>query len=474
MGIEPIVRLPHRMRDGYGLKLSAIEELAARGVTLLLTVDTGITALREIAAAQERGMDVIVTDHHHLPAEVPQALALIHPALAPTHPLPHPSGAGVALQLIRALEGTDEWKDHETDFALAAIGTIADLVPLTGMNRTLVQRGLAALNGLTEGPLALFVQSLPARTSALTSQDIAFRLAPRINAAGRMEDPLTALTALLEGGEALAALEQLNSNRQDLTGGLFGRAWQSLGLPVDPRAQDLQHLPPLLAVSGTDLPEGLIGLIAGKLTEVTGHPSLVCAVREGECTGSLRSTRAYHITEGLERVSDLLSSFGGHAQAAGCTFAAGNLEAITQRLSQDVAVHTTAEDLLPTLTIDAILSPHDVTLTFCEQLKHLEPFGQGNPEPLFLVRGISLEQRRRVGHEGTHLQCRIAGIKTIGWRLGHLIDTAATPLDIVCKIGIDSWNGRRAPQIVIEDARTAQENNQYAKASSETYKKLSV
>lgn len=464
-GVEPVVRLPHRVHDGYGLSRAIVEECAARGVTLLLTVDTGITAVEEIAAASALGIDVIITDHHHVPAEVPRALALIHPALAPSHPLPHPSGVGVALQLVRALEGTDEWNDHQTDRALAAIGTIADLVELRGMNRTLVQQGIAALNTLKEGPLALLTTSVRTHGAPLTSTDIAFRLSPRINAAGRMQDPLIALRALLEGGEALAMLEQLNTHRQDATGSLITRAWELLHLSPQPRAEELSALPSLLAVADTEFPEGLIGLIAGRLTEVTGHPSIVATIRNqatggrdrrgGECTASLRSTRAYHITEGLERIADLLSSFGGHAQAAGCTFPERNLTEVIRRLSKDTAARTKREDLTPTLTTDAVIEAKDISLNFCEQMKHLEPYGQGNPEPLFLLQNVQLEQMRRVGNDGAHLQCRIAGFKTIGWRLGHLIDAAVAPLDVVCKIGIDTWNGNRAPQIVIEDIRPA-------------------
>jgi single-stranded-DNA-specific exonuclease len=464
-GVEPVVRLPHRVHDGYGLNQVIVEECAAHGITLLATVDTGITAVQEIAAAAALGIDVIVTDHHHVQDEVPHALALIHPALAPSHPLPHPSGAGVALQFVRALEATDVWDDHRTDLALAAIGTIADLVPLTGMNRVLVQKGIAALNALENCPLALLADSIRTHGAPLTSTDIAFRLAPRINAAGRMEDPQIALRALLEGGEALAALAQLNTHRQDATGGLFARAWQLLHLSPQPQAAELTALPPLLVVSGTEFPEGLIGLIAGRLTEATGHPSLVVTIRDeatdghdrrgGECTASLRSTRAYHIAEGLERIADLFSSFGGHAQAAGCTFPEQNLHEIIRRLSEDIATRTTGEDLLPALTVDGILLAQDISLSLCGQLKHLEPFGQGNPEPFFLLQDVRMESPRRVGKDGAHLQCRIAGIKTIGWRLGHLMNAAAAPIDVVCKIGIDAWNGHRAPQIVIEDVRVA-------------------
>lgn len=466
-GAEPVVRLPHRVHDGYGLSRAIVEECAERGVTLLLTVDTGITAVQEVIHASAHGIEVIITDHHHVQAEVPPALALIHPALAAGHPLPHPSGAGVALQLVRAFEEADRWNDCETDLALAAIGTIADLVPLTGMNRTLVQEGIAALNGLAEGPLASLAASVRSQEAALTSTDIAFRLSPRINAAGRMHDPHIALAALLEGGEALEKLARLNTERQDAAGDLFGRAWQLLKLSPQPRVDELATLPPFLSIAGTEFPEGLIGLIAGRLTEVTGHPSMVTTIREQECTASLRSTCAYHITEGLERVADLLLTFGGHAQAAGCTFLERNRHEVTRRLAEDAAARTAGADLLPTLSADAALPAGNISLSFVEQLRHLEPFGQGNPEPLFFLRNVSLNHMRQVGREGAHLQGRIAGLKTIGWRLGHLIDVAATPLDILCKVGIDTWNGNRSPQIVIEDMRLAQEAQHSAEAPHE-------
>lgn len=457
-GIEPIVRLPHRITDGYGLHAGIVEECAQRGVTLLITVDTGITAVAEVKAAAARGIDVIVTDHHHVQDEVPQALALLHPLLAPGFPLPHPSGAGVALAFVRALEEDNEWEDRATDLSLAAIGTIADLVELRGGNRSLVQQGLVALNSLSTGPLALLAASLRTPGRPLTSADIAFRLAPRINAAGRMQDPGIALTALLEGGEALKELERLNSSRQGATEELMAQVWRQIGLPPSPAAQDLAALPPLLALASEQFAPGLIGLIAGRLTEATGRPSLVVAIRDGTCTGSLRSTDAYHVTEGLERMADCFETFGGHARAAGCTFPQAHLDAVTARLTQDIRERTTPDTLLPALTVDALLAPQDLTLSFVECLAHLEPFGQGNEEPLFLLPAIRLDAPRRVGAGGAHLQARVAGIKAIGWRLGHLADHASQSLDVVCTVGIDTWNGRRSPQIVIEDMRLAQQS----------------
>ncbi|HBU09966.1 MAG TPA: single-stranded-DNA-specific exonuclease RecJ [Candidatus Peribacter riflensis] len=451
-GITPHVILPHRVRDGYGLKPHLVKAFKAQGVTLLLTVDTGITAMQEIEMARGLGMDVIITDHHHLQDEVPSAFAILHPVLARNFPLPHPSGSGVAHFLVRALEEQPHWQDWATDSALAMIGTIADMVELKGGNRALVREGLEALNTLDPlSPLGELAKSVRSKERPLTSTDIGFRLAPRINAAGRMEDPMLALTALLHGGAALTTLEELNIERQQSTRTLVEETLTDLGLS----AESLAGLPPLLAIAREHFPEGIIGLIAGKLTESYGRPSLVAAISDGECTASLRSTRAYHVTQGLERVSDLLLSFGGHAQAAGCTFKVKHFDELQRRLCEDIAARTTQDDLLPALELDAVLSPRDLSLSLCEQLHHLEPFGQGNPEPLFLLDHVTMEQVRRVGNEGAHLQARIGGHKVIGFRLGHLFEKTSGPLDIVCKIGIDTWNGRRAVQILIEDLRIA-------------------
>ncbi len=456
-GLEPFVILPHRVRDGYGLKKPIIEMFGVHGTTLLITVDTGVTAITETEEAQRWGMDVIITDHHHLHAELPRAYALLHPALVPNFPLPFPSGAGVAHALVQALEGGDEWEDAPTDRALAMIGTIADLVELRGLNRTLVQQGLQALSALSTGPLATLVTDV-LRTShrTLTSTDIAFRIAPRINAAGRMEDPLIALTALLEGGEALTTLETLNVRRQESTQSLLEEALATLGLPARCTPSLHAELPPFLAIASTSFPEGIIGLIAGKLTETFGRPSLVATVNGRECTASLRSTSAYHITEGLERCRDLLTSFGGHAQAAGCSLPAARFDELHHRLHADIEERVSEEELLPQLTIDGSLHASTVTLAFCERLREIEPFGQGNLEPLFVLPDVRIESPRRVGNEGAHLQGRIAGIKTIGFKLGHLLEHTERPLDIACHLRTDTWNGVKAPQIFLEDLRAAE------------------
>ncbi|MDA0376478.1 MAG: single-stranded-DNA-specific exonuclease RecJ [bacterium] len=438
-GIKAFVRLPHRVRDGYGLKSHVAQEIIDTNVQLLITCDTGIASAKEVAMLMEQGIDVIITDHHSLQEEIPQAFACIHPSLC-GHPLPHPSGSGVVFALICALED-GRWKEMDEDIALAMLGTVGDLVPLRGSNRTLVQLGLRAFDALESGPLYELRQRCIKQGTSTSSTDIAFCVAPRINAAGRMSEADIALSALLDGGDSIAQLDQLNEKRQDITRALLAHVVHEY---------ENRELPPLVAEVSDEYPHGIVGLIAGKLTEHFGKPSLVAHTDGTTCTASLRSPACYNIAEGLGRASDLLISFGGHAQAAGCTFALEDFSALRDRLIEDVRTHVDVELLVPTIAIDAVLDAKDITKSFCEKLQLLEPFGQENAEPLFLFRNVSLQDVRSCGKDQTHLQARICGIKSIGFGLAH-IGNSNEKFDIVGRIGIDEWNGNKQPQIFIQD-----------------------
>jgi len=445
-GVEPVIRLPHRVHDGYGLKPSHIQEFVQAGVQLLITVDTGVSAHEAIDAANNAGIDVIVLDHHHV-LTAPAAYAILHPSLAPDFPHPFPSAAGVVFTFLHALEN-GMWKDRDTDLALAMFGTVADLVMLKGHNRMLVQEGLAALRRLPPSPVRLFIDQL-SNGKPLTSVDIAFRIAPRINAAGRMADPMLALRALLEGGPLLADLETLNGLRQDQT----ARALERALLELTPKPDG--SLPPFLSIASTNYPHGILGLLAGRLTEKFGRPSMAVHIEGEICTASLRSPAAFNIVEAIGRTSDLLISFGGHAQAAGATFKLENYLALCTALEEDAGSHMSPEMLVPALALDATLPAEAVTQNFCTQLMDLEPFGQGNPEPLFLIENVQLENPRRVGGEGRHLQAQLKHCKTIGFGLGNLMEDVRGPVDIVCRVGLDTWNGRVTPQLFIVDVRVA-------------------
>ncbi len=449
-GIEPEIYLPDRLTEGYGLKLKSIEYFRERGVTLLLTVDTGITAHAEIAAAHAAGIDVIVTDHHRVRGGKPRAYAVIHPEVPFPFPNPHLSGAGVAFMLVRALEYLEIWEGIEEDAVLATIGTIGDLVPLTGENRVLVYHGLKLMLGLKPGPLKELIESVQSPGRPLTSRDVAFRVVPRINAAGRLEHPSLALHALLHGGAALERLHELNSERRTMVEDLT-----ELALSLVDRCQLF------LTLKHTEFTPGVVGLIAGRLTELFGRPALVASIEGDTCVGSIRGIPSLDVTECLEHpaVRPHLFSYGGHAQAAGCTLSKSAFDALAAGLHQAMLDRGMNEEtLVPTLFLDGELPEQGAGMDLARQLSLLEPFGKQNEEPVFLLRDRQLTNARAVGTGARHLQCRIAGAKAIGFGLGRFVEelSPSAPLDVACRLAVSTWKGREQLEYQIQDIRNAQ------------------
>ncbi len=447
-GREPVVHLPHREKEGYGMKKPSIDLLHQKGVALLITVDTGITAKAEIEHAMSLGMDVIVTDHHSAPEGRPPAYAVIHPRIPSLYPNQHLSGSGVAFMLVRALEDGKAWPGIEQDVVLAAIGTVGDLVPLTGENRILVTRGLALVAKLQDCSLKLFFEQVKI-DGACTAADLAYRIVPRINASGRMDHPLVALEALLGSEEALGKLHSLNTHRQAMTEASYILAEKL----IDPSQL-------FLCIASDQFTAGIVGLVAGKLTEKYGRPSLAATIdKDGVCTASIRSIPQYDVMRALRdpRVRELLDHSGGHAQAAGCSFHVSKLPDLIERLQQCMSdAGIGSQDLVPSLSIDLELPSTMIDKAFVLNLQRLEPFGQHNQEPLFLLKGQRLEQLKAVGKDGTHLQCRLAGgPKIIGFRFGHLLQTlsAGDEVDLVFSVGIQRWNGREDVQLMLKDIR---------------------
>lgn len=442
-GVRPVVRLPHRANEGYGLKKQHVEEMLRRNVTLLITIDTGIGCPDEVALAMDQGCDVMVLDHHHIPPRRAQPLAVMHPGLSPSWQGAHPAAAGVAWALVSAMRNEQEEREKDEDAILAMWGTIADLVPLRDGNRTLVRRGLEACVRVQDGPLAALLAQA-GLSGTPSARDIAFRVAPRINAAGRMADPMIALKAVLGDTQSLQSLEQLNGQRQATVQYHWDSAWTSMDCDDG-----------FLFLKSDDYTPGIVGLIAGKLTEAFGKPSLVASVQGDVCTASLRSIPAYDVTAALQRHAQLLSSFGGHAQAAGCTFPLTNAHALRRALCEDVGARLSAQDLVPVLGIDAEIASGQLTTPFVEALATLEPHGQGNDQPRFLLRDVSLNDVRTMGQNGAHLQASIDDVRCVGFGLGNMKDRLAEPCDIVCTVGMQEWQGRTSVQVMIEDVRVA-------------------
>ena len=345
---------------------------------------------------------------------------------------------------MRALEET-HWDNLELDLALAMIGTVADVMELRGDNRVLVKQGLIALERLDANePLSKLIENANCTRASITSTDIAFRIAPRLNAAGRMQSPEKALEALLDGGEALVELEHLNQERQALTRSLMTHAEKEVSS---------QEASAFIHSANAEYTEGTIGLIAGRLCEKYGRPSMAVCMRDDMCIASLRSTKDYNIIDGLSGCQKYLESFGGHIQAAGCTFSKHNLEVIVQTLKQDCGETIAADKLHPVLEIDATIDANMINIELIEKLSTLEPFGHSNPTPLLLLTNVTLDQPRTIGADDSHVQGEINGVKCVGFSQGTHLTHLHNPLDIVCQLSINEWNGIREPQIILKDIR---------------------
>lgn len=412
MGFRARPYIPHRAREGYGLNCAGIDRLADEGITLLIAVDCGISNRDQIAHATTRGVGVIVLDHHAIPRELPEAVAIINPRRADCpYPFKELAAVGLAHALVRALtrEGfalRGAWGNDEPDLLdlleLVALGTVADVAPLRGENRAIVTWGLASLRHTPHpGLQALYaVAGLDARR--LSAWEIGHALGPRLNAAGRLGDAGLALQLLLAESfeEALPlaqALDGLNRERQRE----LARIMEEAVAQVE-ASGPLDGDRPILQIEGAGWTAGVVGLVASRLTERYGRPTIVLERGEQTSKGSGRSIDGFNLVEALAGCADLLEHHGGHARAAGLTIANDNLAALRTRLLDHARARLTADDLRPTLTLDLDLALADLGYPLSEALAALEPFGNGNPEPLILLRDIGIKWPKTSG-DGKHL-----------------------------------------------------------------------
>lgn len=479
LGANVVVRLPHRVTDGYGLTERAIEGLAAEGATLLITVDCGISAVAPVALAAQHGMDVIVTDHHQppmiptesqpstpmesQPAQLPAAHAIINPWLPDCqYPFPDLCGAGLAYKLACALlTSVGMVVDPESPplselNAFAALATVADVVPLRSENRAIVTAGIAALRHTEHAGLRALMQVAGVDPAAIDSRSIGFALAPRLNAAGRMAHPDLAFDLLTTRDHARAKalawqLQQLNQQRQGETKRLLTEA----RLQVEPGQKDEA----LLWVEGGDWPAGIIGLVAGRIAEEFGKPTLAVAVGEEEAVGSCRSIPDYDIAAALAARGDLMQRHGGHPQAAGFAVAAERRAALRAALQADARLLLERAALRPRLDIDCQVSAQMMDLDTLDQINALAPFGKSNPEPRFLSRGLQVSGTRVVGtnHLRTTFALGGASVTGIGF---HMADRArglsqGQTLDVVYSLQENTWGGYSRLEFVLQDLQAA-------------------
>ncbi len=436
--------IPHRLTEGYGLKEAALEKLHKGGINLVISVDCGITALPEIKKANRMGLDIVITDHHTPLDELPAAVASVNPKRADSaYPTGDLAGVGVAYKLVQALyNGSGKESQAEDLLDLVAIGTVADIMPLTGENRFLVKEGLVKLNAAPRLGIGHLMNQARLDKGCLDAKSISWVLAPRLNAAGRLEHAMTSYRLLTtdsaaEAQELASWLETKNAERQKLTARFLEKAREQV-----PAA----GIGPLLFTSDSECPAGILGLVAGRLSDEFYRPIVSVRVGEHVSTGSCRSIPEFNITAAITKCSELLTHFGGHAQAAGFTLPTENLPRLKECLTETAAEQLAGVDLRPHLDIDMEVRLSQLNGATLDTIQRLAPFGAGNPEPVFLSRNVSIAECRSMGASGQHLKLKLKQAAScwagVCFRLGEaMAEVRQSPLDLVYNLELDRWHG---------------------------------
>jgi single-stranded-DNA-specific exonuclease len=445
--------IPHRLTEGYGLNVTALENLHKQGVSLVITVDCGITALEEAERARRLGLDLIITDHHSTLPEMPSAVAIINPKRADSdYGFSELTGAGVALKLLQALFqnlGKEGQLDELMD--LAAIGTVADIAPLSGENRYLVKEGLKLMNTTPRLGLGEIISQTGLKPGNLSAESISWTIAPRLNAAGRLAHAMTSYKLLMtespqEARDLASWLEEKNAERQRLTTRVLAIAREQIAA---------KGVSPLLVAADKDYPLGIAGLIAGRLADEFYRPAIVVRTGETVSSGSGRSIPEFNIIEALTQCRELFSHFGGHSQAAGFTLPTQNLPQLEERLAQLAAEQLGGADLRPQLNIDAQVALPDLSGDTFSTIQQLAPFGRGNPSPTFLSQRAEVIDCRTMGNGAEHLRLKLKQGGTVwdgvGFRLGGYLGEVSPQLDIVYNLEIDRWGNKERLRLNLVD-----------------------
>ena len=505
-GISTDVYLPDREKEGYGMNKKALEKIAENGTRLIITVDCGISSCENTEEAKKLGMDVIITDHHSIPEKIPQAIAVLDPKQKDcSYPFKELAGVGVAFKLAQALCQTlkKEMKtgkgigNNKTEteinrltikieaaqkwlLDLVALGTVADCVDLIGENRTLVKYGLLVLKKTRRLGIKSLIQgvssgngnnsnksSLIKKRLKIDTYAIGYILAPRLNAAGRMDHANTAYQLLVtkseEEAEALIfKLESNNRERQKITEEIIGQVKKN----VSARYPD-KKLPKIILESDKNWKVGVAGLAAGRLTDYFGRPVIILNQRDEVSVGSGRSVPQFNLIDAISACKELLIQYGGHSQAAGLKIENANLEKFYQKISKIADNQLGGEDLIPVILVSKELSPQDINWDLCDQIAKFQPFGEGNKKPLFSVKGLEVIDIRGVGIAGDkgyskHLRMNLKAnynetkyFKAICFNQGKMIKEikAGSLVDLVFSLEINEWNGNRELQLNVTDIR---------------------
>ena len=451
LGAECQVYLPNRFTDGYGPNQSVYKYfIEQQAVSLIVTVDNGVAGHEAIAFAQEAGVDVIVTDHHSLPNQLPDAYAIIHPEHpAGNYPFKELAGCGVAFKLATAL--LEQVQPDLLD--LVAIGTIADMVSLTDENRVMVQYGLSLLKQSERIGLQEMMRLAGLEPSQVNEETVGFQLTPRLNALGRLDDPNPAIELLTGFDEeevaAIAAMiDEKNTERKDLVQAIYEEA-KSL-VQADKPVQ-------VLAAEGWN--PGVLGIVAGRLLEELQQPVIVLSIQGGLAKGSARSVEAVDIFQALNDHRDLFVAFGGHSGAAGMTLQVENLEALSEVLTAFILENQLDLTQKPSLVLDEELNLAELSLDSVKSLEKLAPFGMNFAKPIFFLRDVQVESARTMGQDNAHLKLRLlkdgVNVDLVAFGQGQLAQefSQVKDLELAVHLSVNQWNGHRTIQLMLVDAR---------------------
>lgn len=455
LGADVQFYIPNRFTEGYGPNAPAFQYAADIGIQLIITVDTGISAVNEAKVAKELGLDLIITDHHEPGPELPEALAIIHPKLPESaYPFRDLAGVGVAFKLAHALYG----KIPEHLLEIAAIGTIADLVPLKDENRLIAKAGINRLKATGNLGLKALLKKAGTEQSAINEDTIGFFLAPRLNAAGRLDSADPAVELLLTDdpyeAEAIAdEIDQMNKTRQQIVSDITEEAI------MEAEALFSEQDYSVIVVGKEGWNAGVIGIVASRLVEKYYRPVIVLSFdkEKGLAKGSARSITGFDLFQNLTSCKDILPHFGGHPGAAGMTLNLDDVDELRKRLNEQAVGQLSEEDFIPVTMLDQEVEIQDVSISSIEEMSLLAPYGMENPKPKILLNEISLASIRKIGANQDHLKLQLEDegkkLDGIAFRLGHLADqiSSAAKLSVIGELSINEWNNIRKPQIFVQD-----------------------
>lgn len=475
-GADVIFYIPQREGEGYGMNIGAVEYLKEQGVSLIVTVDNGISSVQEVARANELGIDVVVTDHHRPQEILPDAVAVVD-AYRPddTSPYKHFSGVGIAFKLLMALEdGAGDVEDLLEAYSdLAAIGTIGDIVPLTGENRTLIRAGLERLSQSDRPGVQALLENAGIAGKTLTSTNVAFTLVPRINATGRMGAPERAVRLLISGYEEEAEVlsEEIcadNEERRRVEAEIAEAAFANIEAKGYMKDR-------VVVVDGENWHHGVIGIVASRVTERCGKPCMIISRGETEAKGSGRSIEGFSLFEAICACGDLLIKFGGHPMAAGITLKPENIEAFRKRINQYAAEHF-PQMPTQTVTLDCKLNPAALSVSMAQSLTQLEPFGNGNPQPVFGLFNMELSNVTPVGGGG-HLRLTLEknGAVITAMRFNtkpeELPYHIGDKIDLAVQLEAREFRGQPSLTVIVRDMKFAAFNTEKNIASLASFEK---